>query len=71
LVGEELDDEDYEGGIIEGGDAVAMIARRHPTRENTYWILTWHNLYPEMLDHLEEPSDSNPTSKSEINSWGN
>jgi hypothetical protein len=34
-------------------------------------MLAWHNLYPEMLDHLEDPPDGNPASKSEINSWGN
>jgi hypothetical protein len=71
LVGEELDDEDYEGGVIEGGDAVSMIARRHPTRENTYWILARHNLYPELLDHLEEPPNGKPALRSEINSWEN
>lgn len=52
LVGEEEDDEDIEGDVIEGGEAVAMIARRHAGREDTYWILAYHNLYPETLDPL-------------------
>ena len=53
LVGEEEDDEDIEGNVIEGGEGVAMIAKRHIEREDTYWILAYHNLYAETLDHFE------------------
>src|SRR5690349_10847838 len=52
LAGEQLDEEDIDGEIIEGGDGIVMVARRHRDRNDTYWLLVWHNLYPEALAHL-------------------
>ncbi len=54
LIGEQLDEEDEEDGdIIQGGDGIAMIARRHADREDTYWLCVWHNLFPQTLRRLE------------------
>jgi hypothetical protein len=52
LIGEQLEEDDIQGDIIEGGDGVVMIARRHPARDDTYWLLVWHNIFPEALEYL-------------------
>jgi hypothetical protein len=55
LMGEQLGEEDEDGWIIEGGDGIVMVARRHLKRDDTYWLLVWHCLYPEALRYLESP----------------
>jgi hypothetical protein len=51
LMGEQLDEEE-DGEIIEGGDGIVMIARRHVDRDDTYWLCVWHNLFPQTLRRL-------------------
>ena len=54
LMGEQFDEEDEEDGdLIQGGDGIAMIARRHPDRDDTYWLCVWHNLFPQTLRRLD------------------
>jgi hypothetical protein len=47
LLGEQLDEEDEDGIVIEGGDGIVMVARRHPNLGDTYWLAVWHCLFPE------------------------
>ena len=49
LIGEQLDEEDEDGYVIEGGDGVVMVARRHPEKDDTFWLFVWHNVFPETL----------------------
>ena len=51
LMGERLDEDGVDGSIIEGGDGVVMIARKHPELDDTYWLLVWHELFPETLQY--------------------
>jgi hypothetical protein len=46
LLGELLEEEDEDGTVIEGGDGVVMVARKHERLENTYWLAVWHCLFP-------------------------
>jgi hypothetical protein len=54
LIGEQLGEEGVDGSIIEGGDGVVMVARKMENQADTYWLLVWHWLFPETLDHLDE-----------------
>ncbi len=59
LMGRQLDEEDEDGEIIEGGDGVLMVARRHADRDDTYWLAVWHNLFPQTLHRIaSEPPRS-------------
>jgi hypothetical protein len=49
LIGEQQDEEDEDGEVIEGGNGGVIIARRHPERRDTYWVFVWHYLFPETL----------------------
>jgi hypothetical protein len=49
LLGEELDEEDLDGDIIEGEDGIVMVARRHRERDDTYYLIVWHGLFPQTL----------------------
>src|SRR4051794_6107491 len=47
IVGEQLDKVGEGGVVIEGGDGVVMVARRHAERDGTYWVFVCHSLFPE------------------------
>ncbi len=49
IMREQLDKEDEDGYVIEGGDGVLMVARRHADRDDTYWLFVWHSLFPQTL----------------------
>jgi len=46
LLGEQREEEDEDGTVIEGGDGVVMVARRHESLDDTYWLAVWHRLFP-------------------------
>jgi hypothetical protein len=48
LLGEQLDEED-EDDIIEGGDGIAMVARRQTGSDDTYSLFVCHVLFPQTL----------------------
>ncbi|MGZ3433690.1 MAG: hypothetical protein ACXWN0_18170, partial [Isosphaeraceae bacterium] len=54
LIGRQLDlDKECEDGrVIEGGDGLPMVARRHPELDSTYWLAVCHNLFPQALQCL-------------------
>jgi hypothetical protein len=52
LLGKQLDEETDDGHIIEGGDGILMVARRHEKLESTYWVAVCHNIFPEALRRL-------------------
>ncbi len=53
LIGKQLDFEDEDGRIIEGGDGVLVVALRVEGRGETYAALVWHNLFDWTIQHLE------------------
>jgi len=60
LLGEQLDEQDIEGEITEGGDGVLMVARRLAGSDDTYCLSVWHCLFPETLQYLETGEDVEP-----------
>src|SRR5690348_5973677 len=52
LLGEQRDEADEDGIVIEGGDSVLMVGRRHPSLDATYWLAVWHSLFPEAARRL-------------------
>jgi hypothetical protein len=48
----DLDKECEDGRVIEGGDGLPMVARRHPELDSTYWLAVCHNLFPQALQCL-------------------
>ena len=53
LIGKQLDFEEEDGSIIEGGDGVLVVALRVKDRDDTYAALVWHSLYDYTIEHLE------------------
>lgn len=49
LLGKTLDEEEENGRVVEGGDGVLIVARKHSERVDTYWAFVWHNIYLETL----------------------
>ena len=54
LLGEQRDEEDEDGTVIEGGDGVLMVARRQEGSDSTYWLAVWHRVFPEAARRLGE-----------------
>jgi hypothetical protein len=52
LLGDQMDEVDEDGIVIEGGDGVLMVAQRHPSLDDTYWLAVWHCLFPEAARRL-------------------
>ena len=53
LLGKQLDFEEEDGDVIEGGDGVLVVALRVEDRDDTYAALVWHNLYDLTIEHFE------------------
>ena len=53
LIGKQLDFQDEDGRVIEGGDGVLVVALRVEGRTDTYWALVWHSLFDWTIEHLE------------------
>ena len=52
LIGKQLDKVCEDDHVIEGGDGILMVARRHQELGNTYWLAVCHNLFPQVLQRL-------------------
>jgi hypothetical protein len=55
LIGEQLDHQDEDGRLIEGGDVLLIVARRMEDRGDTYWTLACHNLFSYTMGYLDGP----------------
>jgi hypothetical protein len=51
-MGTQLDFEDEDGRIIEGGDGVLAVGVKLADRADTYWTLAWHNFFDTTLEVL-------------------
>ncbi|MGC8640844.1 MAG: hypothetical protein ACP5XB_13325 [Isosphaeraceae bacterium] len=56
LIGTQLAQECEDGYIIEGGDGILMVARRHPEKDDTYWLIVRHDLFESTLRRLTPDS---------------
>jgi hypothetical protein len=52
LLCEQLDQEVEKGRVIEGGDGILMVARKHIRLENTYWVAVCHCLFNQAMRGL-------------------
>jgi hypothetical protein len=53
-IGDQLDFEDEDGRIIEGGDGVLAVGVKLADRSDTYSALAWHNLFEYTLKFLDQ-----------------